>query len=103
MKKAELNALSGQILDAAIEVHRILGPGLFESVYEHCLVVELKRRGVEVKRQVVLPVYYKGDKLELGFRLDLLVKNEIIVEIKVINNFSKVHEAQIITYLKLAG
>ncbi|MDA3929848.1 MAG: GxxExxY protein, partial [Prolixibacteraceae bacterium] len=99
----ELNNLSGKILDASIEVHKILGPGLLESVYEHCLAKELTNRGISVSRQVPIPVVYKGERINLGFRIDLMVEDEIIIELKAIDLFSKVHEAQIISYLKLTG
>ena len=101
MKK--LNTVSGQILDAAIEVHRNLGPGLLESVYEVCLEKELLERGLSVERQINLPVYYKGTKLDTSFRLDMLVENDIIIELKTVEKTLPVHEAQILSYMKLAN
>lgn len=102
MNNEELNRLSKIILDASIEVHRNLGPGLLESVYEVCLCKELNARNVNVKRQVELPVFYKNDKLDAGFRIDILVENEIVLELKSVDVLLPVHEAQLITYLKLA-
>jgi len=98
-----LNDLSGKIVDAAIEVHRHLGPGLLESAYESCLARELSQRGLEIQRQVELPIHYKGEQLEVSFRIDILVQDLIIVEIKAVEQILGVHEAQILTYLKLSG
>lgn len=102
MDNNELNLISKQILDASIEVHRNLGPGLLESVYEVCLYKELRDKNLFVQRQVVLPVKYKNEQLDLDFRIDLLVAEEIIIELKAADILLPVHEAQIITYLKLA-
>lgn len=102
MNKDQLNKISGIILDGAIEVHKNLGPGLLESVYEICLFKELRSRNLFVERQVPLPVTYKGEKLDAEFRIDLLVENEIIIELKAIEIILPVHEAQLLTYLKLA-
>lgn len=102
MNKEELNKLSKIILDASIEVHRNLGPGLLESIYEVCLCKELKARNVNIERQVALPVYYKSEKLDAEFRIDVLVENEIILELKSVDILLPVHDAQLITYLKLA-
>jgi len=99
----ELNRLSGIILDSAIEVHRNLGPGLLESVYEVCLFKELRSKNVFVERQVPLPVIYKGENLDLDFRIDLLVAHEIIIELKSVEVLLPVHEAQLLTYMKLAN
>jgi len=98
-----LNELSGKIVDAAIAVHRELGPGLLESVYETCLAQELSGRNIQLQRQVEIPVYYKGGRLEAGFRADILVQDLIIVEIKAVEKLLPIHEAQIITYLRLSG
>jgi GxxExxY protein len=95
------NEISGKIIGAAIEVHRHLGPGLLESAYEECLCCELGLRGIEFKRQVPLPLNYKGLKLDCGYRLDLLVEDKIIVELKTVEAIAPIHEAQILTYLKL--
>ena len=99
----ELNRISGLILQCSIEVHKQLGPGLLESVYEVCLIKELISKGLKVQRQVLLPVAYKQEMLNLDFRIDLLVNDEVIVELKAIEGILPVHEAQLLTYLKLAG
>lgn len=96
------NALSNEIIGAAIEVHRELGPGLLESVYEACLTAELQDRGLHVENQILLPVYYKGHKLDKEFRIDLLVEDKIIVELKAVEELKDIHEVQLVTYLKLA-
>ena len=98
----EANALTERIIGAAIEVHRNLGPGLLESVYEECLCYELVSTGLEFKRQVHLPVSYKGIKLDCGYKLDLLVENSVIVEIKSNEGLAPVHCAQLLTYLRIA-
>lgn len=90
------------IIGAAISVHRELGPGLLESVYETCLAAELIERGIKVERQVPMPVSYKGERLECGFRVDLLVEGIVIVELKSIANLEPVHTAQLLTYLRLS-
>ncbi len=102
MQKEEINRISGIILDCAIEVHKQLGPGLLESVYEMCLYKELRLRKLYVERQVPLPVIYKGENLDVEFRVDLLVENEIVIELKAVEIMLPVHEAQLLTYLKLA-
>lgn len=94
---------SGVVIGAAIEVHRHLGPGLLESTYEACLARELELRGVPHARQVVLPVAYKGATLDAGYRLDFLVADELIVELKSVEKLLEVHKAQVLTYLKLSG
>lgn len=93
--------LSGLIIGAAIEVHRELGPGLLESIYEHCLELELKALGLEVKRQELAQVVYKGVALDLGFRIDLMVEDKVIVELKATDAMHDVHYAQLLSYLKL--
>ena len=95
------NELASKIIGAAIEVHKQLGPGLLESTYETCLVYELKQMGLEVKQQVALPVIYKEVKLDAGYRIDVLVENKVIIEIKSIVTLAPIHTAQILTYLKL--
>ena len=97
-----INEISGQILDSAIEVHRVLGPGLLEAVYEAALAIELESRGLRVQRQVSVAVFYKGADLEMGFRLDLLVENCVIIELKSVEKLERVHNKQLQTYLKLA-
>ncbi|MEO5569575.1 MAG: GxxExxY protein [Bacteroidia bacterium] len=100
--EAELNELSGKIISAAIEVHRELGPGLLESVYEYCFFAELTKRGIFVRKQVVLPIVYKNQTLDKNFIIDFLVEEEIIIELKAIDILLPVHEVQLVTYLKLA-
>jgi GxxExxY protein len=95
------NEISSKIIGACIEVHKQSGPGLLESSYEHCLAYELKNLGLEVKRQVALPIVYKEVKLDAGYRIDLIVENKIIVEIKSVEDLAPIHTAQILTYLKL--
>ena len=97
------NELSGEIIGAAIEVHRILGPGLLESLYEEALVLELQQRKVKVSRQVEVPVEYKGYRLANQLRLDLLVDDLIVVEVKSVERILPVHEAQLLGYLRLTG
>jgi len=101
MLEKERNNLSKIILDASIEVHRQLGPGLLESVYEICLCKELSSRKVKYERQVYLPVTYKNEILDVDFRLDILVEKEIIIELKAVETILPVHHAQLLTYLKL--
>lgn len=91
-----------QILGAAIAVHRALGPGLLESTYEACLAFELVDRGLAIARQTALPVVYRGVRIDCGYRLDLVVAGMVIVEIKAVERIQPVHEAQILTYLKLS-
>ena len=91
------------IIGAAIEVHRELGPGLLESAYEECFCHELHLRGLNFQRQVELPVAYKGLKLDCGYRLDVVVENVVIVELKSIEQISPIHQAQLLTYLRLPG
>ena len=95
--------LTGEIIGACIEVHRELGPGLLESTYEQCLCHELSLRGIHFERQVELPVQYKGTKLDCGYRIDILVENEVVVELKCVEALNDVHKAQLLTYLKLSG
>ena len=99
---ADHNRVSGLIVDAALEVHRALGPGLLESVYEQCLAHELGRRHLDVVRQLTLPVRYKDLSLEGGLRIDLMVHSLVIVEVKAVERLAPVHEAQLLTYLRLA-
>jgi len=102
MSALEYNLISSKIIKAAIEVHRELGPGLLESVYEYCLLEELKRNGLFARRQVQLPLYYKGNKLEKDFVIDILVEKIIILELKSIEMILPIHEFQLLTYLKLS-
>lgn len=95
------NEISSQIIGAAIEVHKFLGPGLLESSYEACLLFELRQKGLNVKSQVPLPVSYKGLLLEAGYRIDILVEEKVIIEVKAVDKLAEIHTAQILTYLKL--
>jgi GxxExxY protein len=95
--------LTEQVIGAAIEVHRELGPGLMESVYEECLCHELHLRGLQFERQVLLPVRYKGVGLDCGYRIDLVVEDALVLELKCLEHTLPVHEAQLLTYLKLTG
>jgi GxxExxY protein len=98
----ELNRLSEAILGAAILVHRTLGPGLLESVYETCLAHELNRRNLSFHRQIPMPVQYGGLRIDNGYRIDLLVENRLVVEVKAVQKTLPVHEAQLLTYLRLS-
>ena len=102
-KVNDLNKVTDAIIGAAIEVHRALGPGLLESTYEMCLCRELNIRGLSFERQVPIPVQYKGVKLDYGYRADLVVENAILVERKAIDSLSSIHDAQMLSYLKLSG
>ena len=102
MNREKLNNLSKQIVDASICVHKEMGPGLLESVYEYCLLKEFELRGINAINQVIVPLYYKGELLTKDYRIDILVENEIIIELKAVDILLPVHEAQIISYLKLA-
>jgi GxxExxY protein len=97
------NDISYKIIGSALEVHKTLGPGLLESVYENTLAYELRQNGLETRTQVPLPVMYKEIKMEVGFRIDLLIENKVIIEIKSVEALAPVHFAQTLTYLKLSG
>ena len=98
----KVNDISAQILDASIKVHRTLGPGLLESAYETCLAYELRQRGLHVETQVSLPVIYEGMRIDAGYRIDLVVEGQVIIELKAVEKLIPLHEAQLITYLKLS-
>ena len=99
----EINKLSSQIIKAAIHVHKELGPGLLESVYQSCMVIELEAMGVTVQPEVALPIFYRGQRVhEEGFRLDLLVEDTVVVELKSVERIQEVHKKQLLTYLPLA-
>lgn len=102
MKLNDYNSITETIIGCAIEVHRELGPGLMESVYEVCLLKLLRDAGLKVQRQVSLPVHFKGEELDKQFIIDVLVENEIVLELKSVEVLLPVHEAQLVTYLKLA-
>lgn len=95
--------LTERIIGAAIAVHRALGPGLLESTYEACLAYELLERGLRIERQAPLPVVYRGVRIDCGYRLDLVVEGSVVVEIKAVERLLPIHEAQMLTYLKLSG
>ncbi len=99
----KLNEVSGSVVDAAMKVHTVLGPGLLESAYEACLAYELRKRGRKVFSQVGLPVIYEDVKLDVGYRIDLLVDECVIVELKAVEKVLPLHEAQLLSYLKLSG
>ena len=99
----EFDKLSGRVIGCALEVHKQLGPGLLESSYERCLSYELLSAGIRHETQKELPIDYKGTKLDCGYRVDLFVDNKLIVELKVVEKLLPIHEAQILTYMKLAG
>ena len=99
----DYNKTTETIIGAAIEVHRHLGPGLLESTYEACLAYELTERGLKLERQKVLPVKYREILLDCGYRIDLLVENSVIVELKAVERLEAIHEAQLLSYLKLSG
>lgn len=99
----EIDRVATAIVDAAFKVHTALGPGLLESVYEACLARELAKRGIQVKRQVALPVFYDGERMDAGLRLDLVVDDSVIVEVKAVEKLIPLFDAQLLTYLKLSG
>lgn len=101
LESQKINQITEKIIGCAIEVHRTLGPGLLESAYEECLCYELKLANLHHERQVALPVIYKGVKLDCGYRMDLVVENSVIIEIKAIEKLLPIHEAQLLSYLKL--
>jgi GxxExxY protein len=99
----ELNEITQKIIGCAIDVHKSLGPGLLESAYEECLAYELTNKGLNIKRQLPTPVIYKEIKLECGYRIDILVENSVVIELKVVDSINPVHEAQILTYMKFSN
>jgi len=99
----ETNDITGRIIGCAIEVHKALGPGLLESAYEECLAFELTKTGLSIKRQQPTPVVYKNIKLDCGYRIDILVEDSVVIELKVVDEFNPVHEAQVLTYMKFSN
>jgi len=97
------NQITSEIIASAINVHRILGPGLLESAYEECLAFELKKAGLQVDRQIPVPIIDKDIKLACGYRIDILVENTVIIELKSVDALAPIHEAQILTYLKFSN
>jgi GxxExxY protein len=99
----QINQITHEIMDSAYKVHSALGPGLLESAYQACLVYELRKKGLTVEVEKPLPLIYEEVKLECGYRIDLLVENQVVVELKTVESFTDVHTAQVLTYLKLSG
>jgi GxxExxY protein len=95
--------LTGKIVDCAITVHKTLGPGLLESAYEECLLFELNSNGLNVVKQLPMPLVYKGEILDVGYRIDLLVEDKVIIEVKSVEFLNPIHQAQLMTYLRLSG
>ena len=103
MTTPRVNRITGAVISAAMKVHSHLGPGLLESAYEACLAHELRRQGLEVAQQVGLPVIYDGERIDLGYRIDLIVEDVVIVEIKCAEAINPVHQAQLLSYVRLSG
>jgi GxxExxY protein len=101
--KPELNNISGAIVDTAYQVHTTLGPGLLESVYQKCMVIELREKGFAVDTEVQIPIQYKHHEIDAHLRIDMLVNNEVIIELKSVDQLLPVHKAQLLTYLKLTN
>jgi GxxExxY protein len=101
-EKEDTNSLTGKIIGAAIEIHRSLGPGLLESAYEACLIYELRYRKLRVEPQKAMPVFYKDVYLDCGYRVDVIVEGQVIVEVKSVGSLAPIHEAQLLSYLKLS-
>ena len=99
----DTNRISGHVVSAAMKIHSKFGPGLFESAYEACMAHELRKRGLVVEVQVPVPIVYEGVRLEVGYRLDLLVENRVVVELKAVRKLLPVHQAQLLSYLRLGG
>ena len=102
-EKEDPNPLTGKVIGAAIEIHRTLGPGLLESAYEACLIYELRLRKLKVEPQKSMPVFYKDVMLDCGYRVDIVVEDRVIVEIKSVSSLAPIHEAQLLSYLKLSN
>jgi GxxExxY protein len=102
-KPHEIDRLTQRIIGFAIEVHRQLGPGLLESAYEECLCFEFKRDGLAFRRQMAVPVVYKSVRLDCGYRLDIVFQDQVILELKTVERLMPIHEAQMLTYMKLSG
>lgn len=99
----EIEEIATQVVDAAIKVHRALGPGLLESAYQRCLAHELRRRGLVVETEILLPLKYEGIEIDAGYRIDMWVNRSVVVENKTVENILPIHQAQLLTYLKLTG
>jgi GxxExxY protein len=98
-----VNEITGAIVNSAMKVHSLLGPGLLESAYQACLAHELRTRGLEVATEVPLPVVYEGHKLEVGYRIDLIVEHRVVVEVKSVEALHPIHQAQLLSYMRLSG
>ncbi|HKJ37973.1 MAG TPA: GxxExxY protein [Anaerolineales bacterium] len=101
--KDEIEAIATDVVDCAVKVHKALGPGLLESAYQQCHAFELRKRGRDVKTEVKLPIVYEGQKIDAGYRIDVLVDDLIVIENKVVESLLSIHQAQLLTYLKLSG
>ena len=99
---ANLEGVAHVVIDAGLKVHKALGPGLLESAYEHCLAYELGVRGISLRRQAALPIYYEGMQLDVNYRIDLFVEEMLVVEVKSVDRLTPLHEAQLLTYLRLS-
>jgi GxxExxY protein len=99
----DIQSVSGEVVDSAIKVHSVLGPGLMENVYKTCLAFELRKRGLEVQTEVPCPVIYEGLKIDGGYRIDLIVERCVVVELKAVDRILEVHDAQLLSYLRLSG
>lgn len=102
-QRPKRDSLTGEIIGAGIEVHRYLGPGLLESAYRECLCSELRSRGLTIARERIVPVLYKGARVDIGYRADLIVNERVLVELKSIERLAPIHTTQVVTYLKLSG
>lgn len=101
-KEKQLNILSNEVIGAAIRVHSALGPGILESAYEACLAHELRQRNLQIESQVSLPIIYYGQRIDAGYRIDLLVEDSLIIELKAVEAVNKIHKTQLLSYLKLS-
>ena len=99
----DINFITSKIIGCAIEVHKNLGPGLLESAYEECMIFELKKAGLKTERQIGIPIVYKDIRMDCGYRIDILVDNTVVIELKSVDTLHPVHEAQILTYMKFAS
>jgi GxxExxY protein len=97
----DIEAIAADIVDSAIKVHKALGPGLLESAYQQCIAHELRKRGRNIKTEVIVSIVYDGEKIDAGYRLDLMIDNKVIIENKTVDTLLPIHEAQVLTYLKL--
>ena len=102
-RSVHVNEITGAIVNSAMKVHSVLGPGLLESAYQACLAQELRNRGFEVVTEVAMPVVYEGHKLEVGYRIDLVVEHRIVVEVKSVEALHPIHQAQLLSYMRLSG